>query len=159
MAVGRAGGMRSVLLLAVVVCTAVGLYAWHASSVHHDTCFRGVCLGMKVAQVRRGFDAPAAGRWNRESGGDVALVWDDGPHPSLEAPVRAARFEFHDGRLVAVRADVSVRDASAGGDRIEVSRTSVAEREPLGQGRVHLTVLSRDCPTQASEVEQLLASR
>lgn len=117
--------------------------------------FRGVRLGMSADQVRARFDAGAPASWRTEiSGTDVALV--RGPAGSLD---REARFEFHDGMLVAMRLDLPASAPEARGEAVLETPAAVIARASEEPGRVRLVALARGCPTHADEVARILAAR
>jgi hypothetical protein len=113
-----------------------------------------VRLGMAPRDVRERFRPGGEGTWQTGvgSGDDTILEWTAG---QASSPVAHARFEFHLGMLVAIRAQS--RDGVA---REEVSATpkTVTVRAPSAEGGSSVTVLSRDCPTHHDEAESL-ASR
>ena len=117
----------------------------------------GVRLGMSPRDVRDRFDPGGSGAWQTKVGGgpgatdDTVLEWT-----ATADATRAttARFEFHLGMLVAVRAHLR---AGAAGERIDLTPKTVTVRTPQGGGS-DVTVLARDCPTHHDEAESL-ASR
>lgn len=114
---------------------------------------RGVRLGMTPDQVRERFDRGAPSSWRTEiAGTDLSLI--RAPSGSLD---REARFEFHEGMLVAMRFDLSADAPEASGDPITISTASVTARTRGQGGRVSLVVLARDCPTHAEEVSRILS--
>ena len=119
----------------------------------------GVRLGMSPRDVRDRFDPEAAGTWrtNVASGpgasDDTVLEWTSSA-AAEKSKASDARFEFHLGMLVAVRAHL--REGSSG-ERIETTPRTVTVRTPQGGG-TEVTLLARDCPTHHEEAESL-ASR
>lgn len=114
---------------------------------------RGVRLGMTADQVRQRFERGAQASWRTEiAGTDMTLIRAAGG--SLD---REARFEFHDGMLVAIRMDLPSEAPEASGDRIAISPASVTSRTIILDGRTSLAVLARDCPTHAEEVSRILS--
>ena len=111
----------------------------------------GLRLGMTPDEVRARF-SPGRGSFRSEvSGSDTALVW--------EAPgSEPARFEFHDGQLVAVRLVVSADSPDALGPVVATTAGSVLSREARPGGEVAALLLSRTCPTHHDEAELLVAS-
>ncbi|MCA9530172.1 MAG: hypothetical protein KC543_08545 [Myxococcales bacterium] len=122
--------------------------------------FFGVRLGMTAQDIRTGFALPGA--WRSEAGalgeGPGAIVLEWRPADPVTSPVRAARFELHDGFLVALRAQLAPSSAIADGPAFDVNDQVVRHRERVAAG-VRYTVLARSCPTHADEVQRLLASR
>jgi hypothetical protein len=115
--------------------------------------FHGVRLGMTPADVRSRFDVSAGLR---------ASVAEDGTYlldlENAAGTVRAARLEFHEGLLVAIRAELDPRDEWASDDGLFLSEATVRRTLRDGTGNTQLTVLSRTCPTHADEVRALMAS-
>jgi hypothetical protein len=111
---------------------------------------------MTASAVRARFEEPALGKWeNAPSAGgeDTALVW----HAARGA--EEARFEFHSGLLVAIRAVARADDAAAARARVEASRIVVRTREDGPDDTVKITILARDCPTHHAEAERIAAGR
>lgn len=115
-----------------------------------------VRLGMSPRDVRERFQAGGEGSWHTSVGADndTILEWvakDDA------AAYRDARFEFHLGMLVAIRARAAQTE---GGEQVSTTARTVTVRRPLagdeGSG-TSITVLARDCPTHKDEAERLAA--
>lgn len=141
----------------------------------------GVRLGMTPRDVRDRFAAfSPGGQWRTTAAaGELALEWLPASTPAASTPppippaandggtaepqppsaAAPARFEFHNGLLVAVRLVVPPSDPAAHGAPVDVSTASVLARRGRTDGRVELTLLARDCPTHAEEVHRLLARR
>jgi hypothetical protein len=68
--------------------------------------------------------------------------------------VPEARFEFHLGMLVAIRA--RFRESSSRED-VALTPKTVTLRAPAPEGGTNVTVLARDCPTHKDEAESLAA--
>lgn len=122
--------------------------------------FHGVVLGLAPRDVRERFDVkgafevvPAARRAGAgpSAGEDFTMKLT----PSPPSTVTAARFEFHGGILVAVRADVTPADADSRGAAFEVSKFSVLHRVREASG-THVNLVARDCPTHRAEAEELV---
>jgi hypothetical protein len=126
--------------------------------------FHGARLGMTASQLRRGFalvgdfSVQSAG----ESDGELAVEWVPRADEQGSSVFSFARFEFHQGLLVAVRADT--RDPSQAtlartqpfvADAAAVLHRHVDGHSSDSTARVRITLLSRDCPTHAEEVRQL----
>jgi hypothetical protein len=117
----------------------------------------GVRLGMSPRDVRDRFDGGGEGAWQTKVGGgsgasdDTVLEWTASGAASRTT---RARFEFHLGMLVAVRAHLR---ETGGSERVDLTRKTVTVRTPQGGG-MDLTILARDCPTHHDEAESL-ASR
>ena len=113
----------------------------------------GVRLGDSSSMARDRFRAPAPGAWTSTAGKDATLTW---LAVSSASPVASARFEFHDGMLVATRMELAPGAEAARGAPLELSRSAIVAREPAGD-RTRVTLISRSCPEHADEVKQLLA--
>ena len=128
------------------------------------TEFYGARLGMTASDLRRSFSLPGDFRVHSDgdASGELAVEWAPSASETPASPVMSARFEFHQGLLVAIRADVI--DA----EQAEMARTqpfvanaaAVLHRQaeatsPDSTSRVRITLLARDCPTHAEEVRQL----
>jgi hypothetical protein len=147
---GSALFLVSALAIAVAAC-----------SKPDQTIFHGVRLGMAARDVRDRFDVGTTGEWKVTPGEEMLLDWSpaaDGGH-AMDGPVASARFEFHSGMLVAIRADLDRGDPSAGGGELTVTGASVAAREPLPKDHVSYTLLARDCPTHKAEEQRLLSNK
>jgi hypothetical protein len=116
----------------------------------------GVRLGMSPRDVRDRFDGGGAGTWQTKVGGgagasdDTILEWSATGDRSRATH---ARFEFHLGMLVAVRAHL--REA-IGASRVDLTPKTVTVRAPEAGG-TEVTILARDCPTHHDEAEALAA--
>jgi hypothetical protein len=115
----------------------------------------GVRLGMSPRDVRDRFEGGAQGSWQTKVGGgagasdDTVVEWS-----ATDGSARHARFEFHLGMLVAIRAHLREPIAS---ERIDLTAKTVTVRRP-GSAGSDVTILARDCPTHKDEAEAL-ASR
>jgi hypothetical protein len=113
-----------------------------------------VRLGMAPRDVRDRFEPGGPGTWQTSVGSgadDTAIEWKarDG-----SAKVKEARFEFHLGMLVAIRA--TTREPAPDGDRITATPTTVTLRRPAPEGGTSIAVLARDCPTHKDEAQGLV---
>jgi len=117
--------------------------------------FHGVRLGMTASAVRVRFSEPALGSWQSlpQVAGDEVLAWKAAKGPEQ------AKFEFHSGMLVAVRAVVSANDEAASRPELETSSAVVRVRAQGDEGTVKVTILARDCPTHAAEAARVVAGR
>ncbi len=138
----------------VRVVDAVGELVSVESTDDAPFSFHGVHLGMTPADVRARFDAAREGalRASLGDGGAYALELAGGA-----GTVRSARLEFHEGLLVAIRAELDPRDPLAGAQGRAVSGAAVRVMREGPNGSVALTILSRTCPTHADEVRSLLS--
>ncbi|MGA7122771.1 MAG: hypothetical protein WBY94_21910 [Polyangiaceae bacterium] len=110
---------------------------------------RGVRLGMSEDELMRSFVDAEAGDWTKGwSCGGPSLEWT---RRAAHAQTRWARFELHDGRLVALRihSDQLLPDGRA-------LETSAAVRQdiPYEDGTA-TTIVALGCPTHAAEAEQI----
>jgi uncharacterized protein YcfJ len=107
-------------------------------------------LGMAPRDVRERFASGEQGNWQtsfpERANDDTVLDWS-----SPTAHFDRARFEFHLGMLVAIRAHE--RDASSA-EVISATPKTVTVRAP-SEGGTEITVLARDCPTHHDEAESL----
>lgn len=119
----------------------------------------GVRLGMTPRDVRDRFQGGGEGSWQTRVGGgagasdDTVLEWNAAEETSRAT---TARFEFHLGMLVAIRAHLREQVSA---ERIDLSPKTVTLRAPgpPGAGGSDVTVLARDCPTHREEAESLAA--
>jgi hypothetical protein len=132
---------------AVVLGLWLALGLASACSREGEEALPGVRLGMSPRDVRERFTS-GEGTWQTSVGAGDDTVLDWTARTSAQGNVSSARFEFHNGMLVAIRA----RFAEEGGpERVSVSPKTVAIRRPDESGGVSLTVLARDCPTHRDE--------
>ncbi len=126
-----------------------------SSSAPRISSFRGARLGMTARDVRDHYEPERPGRWQTVADpGELVLAW------AADQGESRARFEFHAGMLVAVRAIVGRDDALASGAAIETSPAAVLTRVPADPAAdVRVTILARDCPTHAAEVQRALAAK
>ncbi|WP_437839245.1 hypothetical protein [Sorangium sp. So ce1153] len=116
----------------------------------------GIELGMTASEVVRRFDAGPTGRWSEAPGcAGPSIEWSRGETAPARAPL-SARFEFHEGLLMAARVRVTPEDPSARGARLETSAQFVLAREGRDDGSSLIVLLARGCPEHEAEVEQLL---
>ncbi len=112
-----------------------------------------VRLGMAPRDVRERFQPGGQGTWQTRmgSGDDTFLEWTSSD-PAAKVP--SARFEFHLGMLVAVRARLA---DPASGEHIEKTARTVTWRKPAPEGGTSVVVLARDCPTHKDEADSLVS--
>jgi hypothetical protein len=108
-----------------------------------------VRLGMAPRDVRERFAPGGEGGWQTAlgAGDDTVLEWT-ARQPS--SPVVQARFEFHLGMLVAIRARLNEPPP---GERVSATPKTVTIKGPAREGGTSVTVLARDCPTHKDEAE------
>ncbi len=147
--------------LASIVAVAAASMASSLTACGRETAneaLPGVRLGMAPRDVRDRFAPGGAGSWQTNVGGggpgasdDTVVEWSANGDSSR---VTHARFEFHLGMLVAVRAHL--REAAKGEPRIETTPKTVSMLAPVAGG-TDVTLLARDCPTHHDEAESLAA--
>jgi hypothetical protein len=121
---------------------------------------RGVKLGMSEEQVKQSFLDGAAGDWRRATtcrGPSLEWTRKQGARSTTspdEAPTRWARFELHDGWLVAMRLHV---DDALSAPRAEQTASAVREDRPY-EGGTATTIIARGCSTHAAEAERIALS-
>ena len=140
-----------------LVVAVIGVASFHAANTARIDEIHGVRLGMTATEVERRFDAAPEGRWNAAPGCEGgALEWAPSEGASPRHP-RWARFEFHEGMLVAVRLRASGDDPNARGGRLSSTTGAVLAHEPLPGGTVAIALLARGCPDQQDEIQQLIS--
>jgi hypothetical protein len=147
--------LASALVSALVLVFVFGL---SACSLNDERApLPGVRLGMSPRDVRDRFEGGEQGAWQTKLGGatdDTVLEWTA---TGASARATRARFEFHLGMLVAVRAHLRAPAPPAG--RITATpKTVTGWSASTSEGGTELTMLARDCPTHHDEAE-LLASK
>ncbi len=111
---------------------------------------------MAPRDVRDRFDLAPLGAFKVTTPGDE-LILDWAPSHAGEGTVESARFEFHAGMLVLVRATLSRRDPEAAGTALLATKTAIVGRVARTPAEsVSYTLLARDCPTHREEQKQLL---
>lgn len=106
---------------------------------------------MAPRDVREKFDLGASGTFDTEAGKGVKLHWTSNSRTS----VNEAEFEFHNGMLTYIHADVSNVDPAAVGPALWIGPTSVVERKPT-QGTMRVLSIARDCPEHADKIKELV---
>jgi hypothetical protein len=108
-----------------------------------------VRLGMAPRDVRERFQPGGEGTWQTAlgSGDDTVLEWTAG---DTRSPVAHARFEFHLGMLVAIRARTTETSSR---ENVTSTAKTVTVMAPAREGGTSVTVLARDCPTHKEEAE------
>lgn len=153
----RMRAISSVLALALALALAPVLGCARSEGAAATETFPGVRLGMSPRDVRDRFEEGAAGSWQTKVGGgagasdDTVLEWSASGDGSRATH---ARFEFHLGMLVAVRAHLREPIRA---EKVDLTPKTVTVRLPQAGG-TDVTMLARDCPTHHEEAEAL-ASR
>jgi len=135
-------------LLFAVVMTLVSCTRVETEAVPH------VKLGMAPKDVRDHFEPGGDGTWQTsvgKSADDTAIEWR--AKDAQASKTKTARFEFHLGMLVAVRA--TTNDQAPSGEQVTATPTTVSVRRPATGGGTEIEVLARDCPTHKDEAERL----
>jgi hypothetical protein len=110
---------------------------------------RGVKLGMSEGEIVRAFADGRGGEWKRVVAcRGVALEWT---RRAGGVPSRWARFEMHEGVLVAMRVH---SDDKATGVVAETGWGAVRAARPY-QGGMATTVIARGCATHAAEADEI----
>lgn len=133
---------------------AVAVLAFACTRVEPDA-IPNVKLGMAPGDVRDRFEPGGPGTWQTSVShiaGDTAVEWHA---TNGTAKVVEARFEFHNGMLVAVRAKSNEPPPS--GEKITTTPGSVTVRRSAPTGGTEIAVLARDCPTHKEEAAALAA--
>jgi hypothetical protein len=145
--------LRARAPLVLVLAAALAASAAACSRVDAEP-LPSVRLGMAPRDVRERFEPGGPGSWQTRvgAGDDTVLEWTSREPASR---VEHARFEFHLGMLVAVRARLR---EGGGAERVEVTPKTVTMRRPVSPKESDVTVLARDCPTHKDEADSL-ASR
>lgn len=112
---------------------------------------------MSEAAVRQRFDGARWGKWSSVALPDqTTLRWSrTADRPGLPLVVA---FEFTEGKLAAIRADIEGSAPLAVGPPLESSFAAVVARQSEGDGTVRFTVLSRTCSKHAGEAARLISS-
>jgi hypothetical protein len=143
----------------------VAASAWALTSLlfgpAEPPALHGARLGLSVRELRRQFSPPGPGAFRAvavsPATGDLALEWIAEPVSAAATVALArARFEFHAGRLVAVRATLPASEALAHGPGLDAQPAWVVSRESPGNQGVLVSIIARDCPAHAAEVRALL---
>jgi hypothetical protein len=117
----------------------------------------GVRLGMSPRDVRARFEPGGEGAWQTRLGADDDTVLEWSAREGATT-VEHARFEFHLGMLVAVRAHLRASAGDSQGLRVEATpKTVLARTRAAGTPGVDVTLLARDCPTHHEEAESLVS--
>lgn len=117
----------------------------------------GVRLGMSPRDVRDRF-SPTGGTWKSDAlGDDYSISWE-APTPARPGDPLQAKFEFHMGILVAVRARVPSSAALAQGAEYAVTKGAVLRRVEAATHETDLDLLARDCPTHHDEAQAFVTA-
>lgn len=137
-------------LAALLPLGVVSAWALSQPDARHD--FHGVRLGMSAADVRQAYSPEEPGSWSSSlsEDGTLLLDWraDDG--------AATARFEVHDGLLVAVRGH-AMRSSGQGDDRVEVSADDVWSVSSDAADMSQVIWIARNCPLHREEIEALVS--
>ena len=155
-------GRNGVLALGLLLPVVWGVYRLTGSLFPGEdpriTVF-GTFLGMTVGDVRQRFSPGQEGEWTSSTRNeDFVLEWAQTEAQTIgdaTSGIRQATFEFHEGLLVAIRAEVSPASPLAEGAGLEIHSVSVLHRS-VHDDRVRVSLLSRTCPTHHEEVQALL---
>ncbi len=144
-----AAGLFGLVLQALVVAAAAP-----GCAAEEKAPIPNVRLGMAPRDVRDRFQPGGAadpGSWQTAlgAGDDTVLEWTA---KDPRSTIAQARFEFHLGMLVAIRARTNEGRA---GESITSTARTVTELAPSSEGGTRVVVLARDCPTHREEAERL----
>lgn len=114
--------------------------------------FDGVRLGMSATQVREAYTPAEPGEWSSSVSADGTLLLD---WRATEGP-SAARFEVHDGLLVAVRGH-AIPTSAPSGDRVEVTADDVWSVSSDGNDTSQVLWIARNCPLHREEIDALVS--
>ena len=131
---------RTLIAAIALVLPVVGALVYLLASDGNQTEFLGVRLGMGARQIRSSFQP--AGDWETSMDGDLLILEWNGSDPR----VRSARFELHEGLLVAIRAELIDADDAQ----------SIAPDVVRNVRGGTLTMIARGCPVHADEVARLM---
>ncbi len=142
-------------LLGLVLLTGLGATSLAASALAplgapSPPSLLGLRLGATPDMVRARLSDAS---FRTELGEDVSLIADAS---IAEGVAPGARFEFHDGQLVAVRVDLAPHHADAEGDALVVTPATVLSRATEGD-LVRVRLIARTCPTHREEAERLVS--
>jgi hypothetical protein len=140
------GTVRTVVAFLLVVFT---LALGAGCSREEKEAVPNVRLGMAPRDVRERFQPGGEGSWQTALGtaDDTVLEWTA---RDANGPVVQARFEFHLGMLVAIRARLN---ETVSREEISATARTVTIKAPATEGGSSVTVLARDCPTHKDEAE------
>ncbi len=150
----RAGSFLPALVALAALVALVALVACRGSG-GESAAFYGARLGMTMRDVRAAFVPPSPGSWTAVQDGAVPRL--DWSATLAASPVASARFEFHNGMLVAVRAPLAESDVHAAGPPVTTTSATVITRDHVG-GKVEYRWLSRECPAHKDEVAKILGA-
>jgi hypothetical protein len=107
---------------------------------------------MSAEQVKESFVDAASGDWSQDTAcRGLSLEWT---RKAPDAPTRWARFEFHEGWLVAMRLHT---DGQASAAHAEQTVSAVRQERPY-EGGTATTLVARGCTTHAAEADQIALS-
>jgi hypothetical protein len=144
--------LRAVLVLVSSLALILGAGCTRDAADAKDAV-PNVRLGMAPRDVRERFQPGGEGTWQTALGvgDDTVLEWTS---RDAKSSVVQARFEFHLGMLVAIRA--RLYDSSTA-ENVSLTTKTVTVRAPAREGGTSVTVLARDCPTHKSEADAFAA--
>ncbi len=144
---------RRILWLSFAAAGLLGPAVWGLlqllSPQDEPTDFMNVRLGMTAAQVRAHIVRPGRFSTETDPSGLLVLTWT--PADPTDS-VREARFEIHDGMVVAIRAQLRGSRPAA----LTVAPEAVRRTAPRPGGGSEFVLLARGCPLHEEEVEDLL---
>ena len=146
-------GLAAIVIVAPMAYAIAGLLASEGGGPAASGPIYGLRLGVSPSDTRRLFDPGVDGVFRASSFGEgLALEWE----PSQpQARVRAARFEFHGGLLVAVRLTLPAGASNEEELGVSASASAVLSRSRV-DGEERWIWIARSCPTHAGEARALL---
>jgi hypothetical protein len=141
-------------LVAAVATTVAASGCSRSVTSAESEAIPGARLGMSPRDVRERFQSGGEGSWQTTvgTGDDTTLEWRA---KDASARFATARFEFHLGMLVAVRA--RLRESTTGENIALTPKTVTVRRPAEGEAGTDITLLARDCPTHREEADALAA--
>lgn len=121
-----------------------------ACSQEDKDAIPNVRLGMAPRDVRERFTQTGTWKTGVGVGDDTVLEWNGSDEKGAFAN---ARFEFHLGMLVAIRARSREPVTK---QIVTTTPKTVTVRSPAPEGGTSVAVLARDCPTHKDEAESLV---
>jgi hypothetical protein len=132
-----------------LVCAAIIAIACGCTRDVETDVVPNVRLGMAPRDVRDRFKSDGTWHTGVGAGDDTVLEWTA---RDPNGTIANARFEFHLGMLVAIRAR-SLESITS--EKITTTAKTVTARSPASEGGTNIAVLARDCPTHKDEADAL----
>lgn len=145
-------------VFALVLPTGWAFYRWVSSLLSSDlpSAFHGTRLGMTIADVRGRFESRSSGEFSARPNGESGWAIDWVSTSPAATTIQRATFEFHEGLLVAVRAEVDRNDPLASFVGTTATAGTVRRVSSRSDTTFDVLLIARACPTHAAEVRNLL---